>query len=101
MKGVKNRIDALEAIVGTASARSSRLSASSGMNIVDPLDSVYIERSSSGSTLTRSDNTINLGAAAPGGGAINAPGLDSTALQRLVQQLVRAELHSDALRGTN
>lgn len=100
MKRLKNRVDALEAITGTASARSSRLSASSGINIIDPLDSSYIDRSSSGSTLTRSDNGINLGAAGPGGGAGSGPGQDSAALQRAIQQLVRAELRSDAVRGT-
>ena len=75
------------------------MSASSGDNIIDPLDSSYIDRSSSGSTLTRSDNTINLGAAGTGGGTGSAQGQDSVALQRTVQQLVRAELRSDALRG--
>lgn len=100
MKRLKARVDALEAISGTASARSSRLSASSGINIIDPLDSSHIDRSSSGSTLTRSDNGINLGAAGPGGGAGSGPGQDSAALQRAVQHLVRAELRSDAVRGT-
>ncbi|KAF0037843.1 hypothetical protein F2P81_010717 [Scophthalmus maximus] len=101
VKRLKNRVDALEAITGTASARSSRLSASSGAtNIVDPLDSLYFDRSSSGSTLTRSDNTINLGAAGPGGDAGSGPRQDGAALQRTVQNLVRAELRSDAVRDT-
>lgn len=100
MKRLKKRVDALEAITGTASARSSRLSSSSGINIIDPLDSTYIDRSSSGSTLTRSDNGISLGAAGPGAGAGGGSGQDSAALQRAVQQLVRAELRSDAVRGT-
>lgn len=102
MKRLKNRVDALEAITSTTSARSSRLSASStGVNIIDPLDSAYIDRSSAGSALTPSDNGIYLGAAGPGGGAGTEPGQDSAALQRAVQQLVRAELRSSALRGMN
>lgn len=100
MKRLRNRVEALESVTGTASARSSRLSASSGINIIDPLESTYIEKSSSGSTLTRSDNGINLGAAGPRGGAAAGSGQDSAALQRAVQQLVRAELRSDAVRGT-
>ncbi|XP_023287174.1 collagen alpha-1(XVII) chain-like isoform X2 [Seriola lalandi dorsalis] len=100
LKHLKKRVEALEAIAGTASARSSRLSGSSGINIIDPLDSAYIDRSSSGSTLTRSDNNINLGAAGPGGVAGSGPGLDSVALQRTIQQLIRAELRSDAVRET-
>ncbi len=100
MKRLRNRVDALEAITGTASARSSRLSASSGINIIDPLDSSYVDRSSSGSTLLRSDNGINLGAAGPGGGTGSGLGQDSVALQRAVQQLVRTELHSSAVKGT-
>lgn len=98
VKRLRNRVEALEAITGTASARSSRYSASSAINIVDPLESTYIDRSSSGSTLTRSDNGINLGASGPG--LENVPGQDGAALQRTVQQLVRAELRSDAVRGT-
>lgn len=94
LKRLRNRVDALEAITGTASARTSRLSASSGVNIVDPLDSSYIDRSSAGSTLTHSDNGINLGVAGSG------PGQDPAALQRTIQHLVRAELRSDAVRGT-
>lgn len=100
MKRLQNRVDALEAMTGMASVRSSRLSAASGINIIDPLDSTYIERSSAGSTLTRSDNGINLGAAGPAVGAGSGPGQDSAALQRTVQHLVRTELRSDALRGT-
>lgn len=100
VRHLKNRVDALEAITSTNSVRSSRLSASQGINIIDPLDSAYIDRSSSGSTLTRSDNTINMGAAGPGGGTGSGPVPDSAALQRTVQQLIRAELRSDAVRGT-
>jgi len=99
VKRLQNRVDALEAITGTASARTSRLSASSGINVIDPLDASYIDSSSSGATLTRSGNGINLGAAGPGGGAGSGPGQDGAALQRAVQQLVRAELRSDAARG--
>lgn len=98
MKRLKNRVDALEAGSATASATSSRLS--SGINIIDPLDSSYIEKSSAGSTLTHSDNTINLGSAAAGGGGGSGPRPDSAALQRTVQQLLRAELRSDTFRGT-
>lgn len=98
MRHLKNRVDALEVLTGSTSARSTRLSASQGV-IIKPLDSAYIDRTSS--TLTRSDNTINLGAAGPGGGTGTGPALDSVALQRTVQQLVRAELRSDAVRGTD
>lgn len=98
MKRLKNRVDALEAITGTASARSSHLSAASGINIIDPLDSSYIDRSSSGSTLTHSDNGITLGATGPGAGHGSAQ--DSAALQRTIQHLVRTELRSDAVIGT-
>lgn len=99
MKRLKSRVDALESTSGTISARTSRLSASSGVNIIDPLDSSYIDRSSAGSTLTRSDNGINLGAGNPRGGSWSGPGQDGAALQRAVQQLVRAELRSDTVRG--
>lgn len=93
VKHLRKRVDALESVAGVASARSSRLS-SSGVNIIDPLDASYIDRSSAGSTITRAENGINLGAAVPGGGA-----QDSAALHRTVQQWVRAELRSDSLRG--
>lgn len=93
VRHLKNRVKALEDI--TALVKSSRLSASPSINIIDPLD-----RSSSGSTLTRSDNTINLGAAGPVRDTGSGPAVDSAALQRTVQQLVRAELRSDAVRGT-
>lgn len=99
VKRLKNRVDALESITGTTSARSSRLSASSGINIIDPLDPSYVDRGSAGPTITRSDNGINLGAPRSGGGSWNGPGQDGTGLQRTVQQLVRAELRSDAVRG--
>ncbi|KAM7418398.1 hypothetical protein PAMA_015835 [Pampus argenteus] len=98
VKRLKNRVDALEAITSSASASSSRLSASSGINIIDPLDSTNTDRSSSG--FIRSDNGIILGAAGPGGGAGGDSGQDSAALQRAVQHLVRAELRSDAVRET-
>lgn len=94
-------MDALESLTGAASARSSRLSASSDVNIVEPLDSSYAGRSSAGSTLTRTDNGINLGAAGPAGGTWSGSGQDGAALQRAVQQLVRAELRSDAVKGTD
>lgn len=97
VRRLKNRVDALEAITGTASA--SRLSSSNGINIIDPLDSTYVERTSSGSTLGRSDNSINLGATGPGGVTGTGAGQDNAVLQRTVQQLVRAELHSSAVRG--
>lgn len=100
VKRLKNRVDALESITGTTSARSSRLSASSGINIIDPLDPSYVDRGSAGPTITRSDNGINLGSARSGGGSWNGPGQDGSGLQRTVQQLVRAELRSDAVRGT-
>uniref|UniRef100_A0A672ZUD4 Uncharacterized protein n=1 Tax=Sphaeramia orbicularis TaxID=375764 RepID=A0A672ZUD4_9TELE len=102
IKRLRSRVEALEAAAGVSSAHSSRLSASSGINIIDPLDSAYIEKSSSGNTLTRSDNGINLGASGPGPGTGtgSGPGQDDAALQRAVQQLVRAELRSDALRET-
>lgn len=100
MKRLRKRVDALESVTGTTSARSSRLSASSSVNVVDPLDSSYAGRSSAGSTLTRTDNGINLGAAGPAGGTWSGTGQDGAALQRAVQQLVRAELRSDAVRGT-
>jgi len=96
VKKLKNRVQALEDITGTASARSMGPSSSIGVNIVDPLDSTYMKKSS---TITRSDNTINLGAAEAGGGAGSGPGQDSATLQRAVQQLVRDELHSSNLRG--
>lgn len=100
VRRLKDRVEALEALTKTTSARTSRLMASSGINIIDPLDSEFTEPSSSGTTITRSDNTINLGTAGPGGGAGSGPGQDSATLQRTVQQLVRAELQSGSVRGT-
>lgn len=99
VKGLRSRVDALESLTGTTSARTSRLSASSDINVIDLPDSSYIERSSAGSTLTRSDNGINLGAGNPRGGSWSGSGPDGAALQRAVQQLVRTELRSDAVRG--
>lgn len=99
MRRLRNRIDALESLTGTTSARTSRLSASSDINVIDSPDPSYIERSSAGSTLTRSDNGINLGAGNPRGGSWSGSGPDGAALQRAVQQLVRTELHSEAVRG--
>lgn len=101
VRHLKNRVDTLEAKTGTTSARSSHRSASSGINIIDPLDSAYVERSSSRSTLTRSDNTINTGAAGAEGGTGSGGALDSASLERTIQQLVRAELRSDGVRGTD
>lgn len=98
VKRLKKRVDALETFTGTTSARSSRLSSSPGLNIVDPLESSYIDRSSAGKTLARSDNGINLGSAGQGGGW-NQPRQDNAALQRAVRQLLMAELHSDAVKG--
>lgn len=100
VKRLKKRVDALETFTGTTSARSSRLSSSPGLNIVDPLESMYIDRSSAGNTLARSDNGINLGSAGQGGGSPwNQPRQDNAALQRAVRQLLVAELHSDAVKG--
>lgn len=86
MKRLKKRVEAVEAITGAASSRTSRLS---GINIADPLDSKYTDMSYSGSTLTHSDNGIGVGTARGSGGDF----------QRTVQQLVRSELRSDAFRG--
>lgn len=99
VKHLKKRIDALESITGTASARSSRLSASPNINVIDPSESSYIGRSSAGSTLTHSNNGINLGSVGPGGGSSSRIGQDSAALQSAVQNLVMTELRSDAVRG--
>lgn len=99
VKRLQSRVDALESVTGTTSARTSRLSASSDINVIETPDSSYIERSSAGSTLTRSDNGINLGVGNPRGGSWSGSGPDGAALQRAVQQLVRTELHSDAVRG--
>lgn len=86
VKRLKKRVEAVEAITGAASSRTSRLS---GINIADPLDSKYTDMSYSGSTLTHSDNGIGVGTARGSGGDF----------QRTVQQLVRSELRSDAFRG--
>lgn len=99
VKHLRSRVDALESLTGTTAARTSRLSASSDINVIETPDSSYIERSSAGSTLTRSENGINLGAGNPRGGSWSGSGPDGAALQRAVQQLVRTELHSDAVRG--
>lgn len=99
VKRLRGRVDALESLTGTTSARTSRLSASSDINVIETPDSSYIERASAGSTLTRSDNGINLGAGNPRGGSWSGSGPDGAALQRAVQQLVRTELHSDSMRG--
>lgn len=100
VKRLKNRVNALESVTGTASARSSRLSSSPGLNIIDPLESSYIESSSAGNTLAHSDNGINLGSAGQeGGGGSTWNQLDKAALQRAVRQLVMAEIHSDSVKG--
>lgn len=100
VKRLKKRVSALESITGTTSARSSRLSSSPGLNILDPLESSYIDRSSAGNTLVRSENGINLGSAGQGGGSSwNQPRQDNAALQRAIRQLLMAELHSDAVKG--
>lgn len=99
VKRLRSRVDALESLSGTTSARTSRLSASADINGIETPDSSYIERSSAGSTITRSDNGINLGAGNPRGGSWSGSGPDGAALQRAVQQLVRTELQSDAVRG--
>lgn len=103
VKRLKARVDALEQASSSSSAHSSRLSSSSAINIIDPLESAYIDKTSSPSstTLLRSDNGINLGVAAGAGpGSANGPGQDPVALQRAVQQIVRTELQSDTVRGT-
>lgn len=104
VKRLKKRVSALETITGTTSARSSRLSSSPGLNIKDSLESSYIDRSSAGNTLARSDNGIYLGSTGQGGGGgvgggstWNQP--DNAALQRAIRQLVMAELHSDSVKG--
>uniref|UniRef100_A0A8C5CZW2 Collagen alpha-1(XVII) chain-like n=2 Tax=Gouania willdenowi TaxID=441366 RepID=A0A8C5CZW2_GOUWI len=103
VKRLKSRVDALESGTSTAaSARSSRLSSSSssssspGINIIDPLNSDYVDRSSS--SITRSENRLHLGAGAKDG--VNGLGADAGALQRAVHQLVRAELQSGPVRDT-
>lgn len=99
VRHLKKRVDALEASGGSASASASRYSSSSAINIIDPLESAYIEKSAAGTTLTRSSNGINGVAVGPGEGVGTGLGQDSAALYRTIQQLVRAELQSDGVKG--
>lgn len=87
VRKLKARVDAIDGGEGAASARTSRLSSSSVVNIVDPLESSYAERISG----VRADNTINLGSA--------PTAQDPVVLQRTIQQILRSELQSDTVRG--
>lgn len=87
VRKLKARVDAIDGGGSVASARTSRLSSSSAVNIVDPMESSYVERISG----VRADNTINLG---------SAPGAqDPEVLHRTIQQILRSELQSDTVRG--
>lgn len=87
VRKLKARVDAIDGGGSVASARTSRLSSSSAVNIVDPLESSYVERISG----VRADNTINLGSA--------PAAQDPEVLQRTIQQILRSELQSDTVRG--
>lgn len=87
VRKLKARVDSLDGGGSVASARTSRLSSSSAVNIVDPLESSYVERISG----VRADNTINLGSA--------PVAQDPEVLQRTIQQILRSELQSDTVRG--
>ncbi|XP_034044594.1 collagen alpha-1(XVII) chain-like [Thalassophryne amazonica] len=100
VKRLRNRVEALESLTGTAAVRTSRHSASSGINIINPLNTKYTDKMTSGSTLSHSNNAIVLESSGPGMGAGSQSGLDTSALQRTIQQLVKAELHSNTLRET-
>ena len=80
VKRLKNRVDALEAITGNAPAQSSRVSDPNVINMINPLDPANVR---------------------PGGGgdSTSTQRQDSTELQITVQQLIRAELQKDAVRG--
>lgn len=87
VRKLKARVDAIDGGGSAASARTSRLSSSSVVNIVDPLESSYAERISG----VRADNTINLGS--------SPTAQDPVVLQRTIQQILRSELQSDTIRG--
>lgn len=80
-------MDAIDGGERTVSARTSHLSASSAVNIIDPLESSYTERIAG----VRADNTINLGSA--------SAAQDPVILQTTIQQILRSELQSDTIRG--
>lgn len=80
-------MDAIDGGERAVSAQTSRLSASSAVNIIDPLESSYAERIPG----VRADNTINLGSA--------SAAQDPVVLQRTIQQILRSELQSDTVRG--
>ncbi|TRY65931.1 hypothetical protein DNTS_012338 [Danionella cerebrum] len=85
VKKLKARMDAIDGGASASSARTSRLSASSSVNIVDPLEASFAES-------VRSDNTINLGSA--------SPPQDPLVLQRTIQQVLRSELQSESIRAS-
>lgn len=87
VRKLKARVDAIDGGGSAASARTSRLSSSSVVNIVDPLESSYAERISG----VHADNTINLGS--------SPTAQDPVVLQRTIQQILRSELQSDTIRG--
>lgn len=89
VKSLKARVERLEGGGNTiSSAHTSRQTAPSSVNILDPLDSVQYDRSA----VTRTENTIQLGS--------DPMQPDPATLHRTVKQLVQSELQSESIRGT-
>lgn len=80
MKKLKNRVSTLEGISSSLNAHTSRLSASS--------DDVHIFNS--GGVKSAYENTLDAGSTAFSG---------NVALQKHIQQMLRAEMQSEAMRG--